>query len=548
MQSKFPQARDYQIKAIEDISRAFGRGDRHVLLTSPTGTGKTYIFSMLAKLTSDKGNRVLVLTDRTELLKQAGGSFSRFGLRPFFIQAGCKFVNQKYHTFVAMSQTLKKRADEPDEYWTNFFASIDLIIIDECHKQEFNWLFESEIARKKFVIGVTATPKRSGKMRQLGLDYDTIVETITVRQAIERGYLVNCEFYDVGGVSADSVAYDYKKGDYQEKSMFNAFNNGKMYRGLITNYENICPGTKTMVFCCNIEHSIRTAMELRDSGYTVKYLVSAPSRPTVPDDLEDKSKCQAYKEKKAIYDLYNETFKELSGERADIFAGFENNRFQFFVNAGIATTGYDCPDVETVVINRLTSSVSMWLQIMGRGSRPYDGKTHFNVLYFGDNKDKLGAYDSDREWSLWHEESKEGGLPPMKMCGIDSNGKPLSSTACGCKRLIPAIYQICPFADCGYRYPIKEVKEAELQLSAYDSGRGAFVNTKRVTDMTYKELTEYRAMKNHPQSWLWIQIYIRGGADEMRKYGREYFWKQTSIDKAVEFCEKKKIHPKLYGK
>ena len=169
--------RDYQQNAVDKIRRFFGKG-KHAILQAPTGAGKTIIFSYIAQNAASKGKKVLILTNRTELLTQTGGSLEQFGVDPYLVRAGTKFLNFESDVFVAMCQTLRNRIKEP--MWRNWIKNhIDLVIIDECHLQDFNWLFESGLVDKKFVLGFTATPRRSGKMRQLALDYETIIDTVT---------------------------------------------------------------------------------------------------------------------------------------------------------------------------------------------------------------------------------------------------------------------------------------------------------------------------------------------------------------------------------
>jgi len=183
------QNRDYQTNILTK-TRSSLKNHKHIIVCGPTGSGKTFIFSSLAKLSNDKNKRVLILTDRVELLSQAGGALKQLGLRPFFIQAGCKVVSDNYLCYVAMSQTLKSNRVGKSEYWNNFIKSIDLVIIDECHKQEFNYLFTSGLIDNIYTFGFTATPRRAGKMRQLGLDYREIINEITVKELIELGFLV----------------------------------------------------------------------------------------------------------------------------------------------------------------------------------------------------------------------------------------------------------------------------------------------------------------------------------------------------------------------
>lgn len=523
--------RPYQQKAIDDIRFEFSKRNKHLLLQAPTGSGKTVVFSSIAKSISEKNNKVLILTDRIELLMQAGGSINKTGLSSFYIQAGCKVVSDSFNCYVAMSQTLRKRIN--DEYWLTFLRDINLLIIDECHKQEFNWIFtDIDIFKDKYIIGFTATPKRSGKMRQLGLDYDKIIQTVTVRWLIDNGYLVNDDYYGIQSPDMSDVEIDRIKGDYKESQMFKKFDSPQLYGGVVNNWLDIVPGTKTLIFCVNIEHCIRTAIEFQKNGIDARFIVSNISQPKIKDNAT-KAELSRYNERKRVYDLLHDNH-HLTGNRDNIFKDFEKNKFPVLINAGIATTGYDCPDIETIILNRATTSTTLLLQMIGRGSRISEGKTHFNILDFGGNCERLGYYTEDRFWSLWHDEYNGEGLPPIKNCGYSSDGRPLTEYK-GCKRLILASYKICPF--CGYKYPDKEIKEIILSGVVFDSQEKRALATKRLRDMTDEELNEYYKLKGHKPAWLWRQLWYRGREVSIRNFAGKYHWNTTTIEKAIDFCK-----------
>jgi len=145
-----------------------------------------------AKETSTKNKKVLIITDRTELLSQAGGTIESFDMNPFYIQAETKFIDKTKSIYIAMSQTLRNRMNNP--VWREFIKNhIGLIIIDEAHKQEFNHVFDDGFLDNKYVIGFTATPTRGGKMKQLGIDYQAIVRGKPIKWLIKKGYLLNCD-------------------------------------------------------------------------------------------------------------------------------------------------------------------------------------------------------------------------------------------------------------------------------------------------------------------------------------------------------------------
>jgi len=496
--------------------------------------GKTIIFTFLSKLVAAKKKKILILTDRAELLLQAGGSLKKVGLNAFYIQAGCKSVSNAFNVYIAMSQTLRRRIDS--EYWIKFLFNIDLFIVDEAHKQEFNYLFESGLLNGKHVIGFTATCKRSGKMRQLALDYEEIIESISIQDLIEQGYLVNDDYFGPSCPNLDGVEIDRMKGDYKENQMFQRFNNPKLYAGVVKNYNEIAPNTKALVFCVNIEHCIKTAIEFNSHGISAKFIVSNVSKPKLPSDINDAGKMARYEERKRIFDLYQHYHSLHSGDRESVFNGHKNGKFQVLINAGIATTGYDDPTIETIILNRATASTTLLLQMLGRGSRPSPGKTHFNILDFGGNCERLGYYSENRLWSLWHEATEGDGLPPIKECGYDSEGTPiLTNGKKGCRRLILASYKICPF--CGFKYPDKNISEIDLASIMFDSSQKKAVKVKKIKDMSFEELHDYQKVKGHKQAWLWRQLWYKGREKAIEEFGNKYGWKKATKMKAVAFCQ-----------
>ena len=437
--------RYYQANGVQDITDFFKSGGMHCIRQGATGSGKTIEFTYLAKLVSLKNNKILILTDRSELLYQAGGALKKNGLQAMYIQAGAKYVSNAFNCYIGMSQTLRNRYKLP--YWIEFFKSIDLLIIDECHLQHFNWILESGLFDNKHIIGFTATPRRSGKSRQLALDYETIIDGIPVTELInhEPQYLVSDDYVGIEPPDLSDVELDSKSGDYKTGSLFNKYNSPTTYAGAVKNYKEFCPDTKTICFCVNIEHCIKTTIELNEAGISAKFIVSTLSRPKMPENEENAGKLAQYNERKRVYDLLQEN-KHLTGNREQLFKDFDENKFKILINAGIATTGFDQPDIESVIVLRATLSTTLWLQMLGRGSRISPGKTHFNILDFGGNAERLGHYTEKRLWSLWHEKFEGEGLPPIKTCGVDSNGRPVSDEK-GCNRPILASYKICPF--CG---------------------------------------------------------------------------------------------------
>ena len=526
----------YQDKFVHKIRYALVNGAKHLICQSPTGSGKTVIFADITNRAINKEKKVLIITDRTELLNQTSKTVSSFGSNPYYFRAGVTQIDRSRKVFIAMAQTLRNRVKLRE--WIDFIQNeIDLVIIDEAHIQEFNYLFEQKLLEDKIVLGFTATPYRSGKMRQLGLDYEQIILGSTIRKLVSKNKLVNCDIYDCGSPDMSKVAVNRMKGDFNESQMFNQFNTSTLYKGLIKNYKRYTPNQKMLVFCTNIEHAIKTTVRLNKAGFSAKFVASNVGKPKEiqSDDVAEQIK---YERKIKKYNYHKKNYDKYSGERKLVFDGFKNNEFKILVNVDIATKGYDCPDIEVVCLYRATLSLTLYLQMLGRGGRIAKGKSHFTVFDFGDNKSRFGGYEEERIWSLWHKTGQGDGIPPLKECGIDNNSqavKPGGRIKNGCHRLILASAKVCPF--CGFEYAEKdEAAEIDLMLSSIKDKKGVSLKTKSFDQMTHQELHKYREIKKHQIAWLWRQLWLRGGEEELNKFAIKYKWSRISTQRAINFC------------
>lgn len=473
--------RDYQIKLVEKSREALKR-NKHIIVQAATGAGKTFCFSYLAKLSTQKGRKVVILSNRVELLIQSEGSLRRLGVEAEYISPSHKKVPTG-NCIVAMAQTLRARFGKPE--WKEFLQSVDILIVDEIHMQDANYLLESDIFKDKFVLGFTATPRRGGKQRQLGLDFAEIVDAVTTQDLIDGGYLVPAVHYTLDAPDLSKLTeINPMTGDYNETSMAALFDNPKMYAGVIENYKTLTPDTKAIVFCCNQTHAIQTCLEFENTGISARFLVSGLKKT-------DKG-----------YDLFKNN-QHLTGKRKTIVEEFGEGKFQVLCNASILTTGFDCPSIETVIVNRATQSLALWMQIIGRGSRTYTGKTHFNILDFGDNVKRHGAYELERKWSVWHDTKEGGGVPMTKECPIDQED---NKGKTGCGRLIHIGYSECPF--CGYIFKTPE----ELRIVELSK----IVDGFELKDMTPKQLVAYAELKHYNKYWVFRKIYE--GSEDRRQF------------------------------
>lgn len=436
------QLRPYQQNAVEEIRTALAQY-RRVLFQAQTAFGKTVTFSFIALCSQKYNRKVLIVSDRTEILMQNGGALERFGMDVEYINPKCTSVPTK-NISVGMSQTLKRRIEKPE--WAEYVKTIELLIIDECHVSVSDFLHYA-VSDKCFVLGCTATPRRYGNMTQLGHLYAALVTGISTKELIEMGYIAKPRMFSVVAPKLD-IPIDQSIGDYNRKALAERFESRTLYKGVVSEWMRIAPGTKTIVFCCSSKQTIEVCKEFNANGVSAKYILSGEFE----DDVD------------------------YSGERSEIIEQFKRNDFLVLVNLNIATAGLDITDIETVVLDFATVSIARYRQAMGRGCRVTETKKEFTILDCGENIRRHGGFTADVEWCLWHSSTTGDGIQTLKLC--DKN-KPDRNGKYGCEQMVPSTCKVCP--NCGkilvdekwdYILHLEEVKEnTEDDIETYACNR-----------------------------------------------------------------------------
>jgi superfamily II DNA or RNA helicase len=450
---------DYQEQYISEIKAAFLNGKKRIVLCSATGSGKTVMFSYMTKQAFERNKRILILTDRKELFGQSNGALVKMGLDCGEIKPGSKIDFNK-NLFVGMVQTVMRRISKVE--YQEFIQSLDLIVLDEAHKAIFDPIFKY-VSSKTFVIGATATPHRENKQESLEKFYDDIIQVIDTPDLIKKGKLSPCKTY---GVKVDLTGIKTKGGDFDEKSMGDKFSEIKLFHGVYENYMRICPGNKTIIFAPNVNSSIELVEDWKKKGVNIEHV-----------------------------DCYMTDI-----ERNNKIEWFKNTPSAVICNYGILTTGFDVPDIETVILYRATKSLPLFLQMVGRGSRLAPGKKDFILLDFGNNVKTHDYWETPRIWSLKKKEKKEG-ASPIKECPK-------------CAYLMHNSARIC--AECGHEFE-KTEQEKEQEIFA----ELVLMNGPQINELAKKasihELIRIQKAKGYSKSWI---FYYLKTAEDFIQYGK----------------------------
>ncbi|WP_282136878.1 DEAD/DEAH box helicase [Seonamhaeicola maritimus] len=350
----------YQKGAIDKIFKSFEESptDYHLLYQLPTGGGKTVIFSEIVRqYLKHHKKKVLVMTHRIELCKQTSNMLTEFGVINKVVDSKADLSDQaEYSCFVAMVETLNNRLNDDKLD----ISDIGLVIIDEAHYNSFTKLFK--FFSQSFILGVTATPLSSSIELPMTDNYDELIVGESIESLIENGFLSRAEMfsYNVGLTSLVVGA----NGDYTVKSSEDLYTDDNMLTKLLRAYEERSKGKKTLIFNNGINTSLHVYDTFRRAGYPIAHLDNTHSKK----------------------------------ERAYILKWFKETPDAILTSVSILTTGFDEPTVESIILNRATKSLTLYYQMIGRGSRVLENKKTFQVIDLGNNFHRFGPWGDNLDW------------------------------------------------------------------------------------------------------------------------------------------------------
>jgi DNA repair protein RadD len=348
------ELRAYQIAAAARLDRA-----TKALYVLPTGGGKTVVASRLIEQAVARGERVLVLTHRREILKQTS---LKLPIEHGLILAGLN-IDLKFPVQVASVQTLWARCMRTDKIP---LPAANLIVIDEAHHvAAHTWqaiVAEYPNAR---LIGLTATPCR-GDGRRLGNFFAELIEGPQIPELIAQKYLVRTIYY--APAEPDLCGVETRQGDYVINQLSDRMNRDDLVGDIISNWHKLAQRRKTLVFCVDVAHSVHVKDEFLKSGVRAEHVDGSTPKP----------------------------------ERDAILARLASGDTELVTNCMVLTEGFDLPAIGCIVLARPTKQIGLFRQMAGRGLRPApdeltpdEQKAHraaeeLNVFGVGFRRDKGG--------------------------------------------------------------------------------------------------------------------------------------------------------------
>jgi superfamily II DNA or RNA helicase len=342
-----------------------------LLVYVPCGGGKSVI---IGKLANELEGRTLVLTHRIELLVQN----AEWIVDVAVLTSGFNTLRYDSRVVIASVETLNARIKT---FGREYLGKFTTIIIDEAHVDIFKKVY-SKLDYQR-IIGFTATPltnKRETKVvdgveysRPLSManEYDKLITSVQTQYLIDQGYLTQDYNIVLRLPNMDNLrTSDSDPDGYTKASVNEVYQNTASYEILFEGYEKYCKGKKTLIFNANSKINKGVYDYFIERGVNCK-----------------------------LFDSVNES--DMS--RTEIVEWYDSTPDAVLINTNIFTTGFNSPETEKIMLNRATKSLSLYLQMTGRGSRTSKKiyKDKFTVIDLGDNILEHQPFSAERDWQAY---------------------------------------------------------------------------------------------------------------------------------------------------
>ena len=426
------------------------------LVNAQTSFGKTVTFSFFAK--EEIGKRVLIVVHREELLQQTVETLHKIDVFPQIINGKTKRIDHQKEVFVAMVGTIEARFKK----YPNYITDIDTVITDECHRLDFLKVFEIFPEARR--IGFTATPVIQKKNDSLANHYCEMIEAPSTAELVKEGSLVPEVAYHLPLKAEDfmKLKSSSSEGGFTSASMNSVFNQGLLIEKVFEYYKKYLNNKKTMIFCCSTKHMEETTEFFKQKGVNARSFGS-----------------------------------KSSAKRSEVVDWIRNTEDAVLISLDVFTAGFDVKDILGIILFRATTSLSLYLQMVGRGARTTEKvfKEFFTLIDFGNNIENFGLWSAPRDWNAHFQNNKKAkeGIAPIRECKKCGRINHASATACD---------------ECGEEFPKKEatffVEDEEAKVVRVKDFEFPEVNVKKL-----KTFCEKKRWSIHKSVHLLLEANIR---------------------------------------
>ena len=441
------ELRNYQTLSVSQLRDGYRAGKRRQVLTSPTGSGKTVLFSFVTKASFEKGQRTLIMAHRSEILAQISKTLTSVGVHHRMLKAGM-LTPVKAPVVVASVGTLCRRLDE--------FPEPDLVIVDECHHSAAaTWASVFAKFSKARFLGVTATPERLDG-QGLGLFYDAMVRGPEVHWLIENGFLAKPLYFGPKEI-VDTSAIRKVAGEFSKKESAGLLDKPTITGDAVAQYRRICPGATAVAFCISIEHCEHVAEQFRAAGIPAA---------TIDGAMSDE-------------------------DRARIISDLAARRILVLCSCELISEGFDLPSVGAAILLRPTASLALHLQQIGRCLRPAEGKKAAYILDHVGNCMRHGFAEEIREWSLEGHAAKKRDREALSVRRCEK---------CFAMFQGPA----CPACGAEYESKARKVETVDGELAPMDPAKLAALRARKTEERgcrTFEDFQRLGAARGYKPGW-----------------------------------------------
>lgn len=439
--------RDYQEAAIDHIYRYFSKHSGNPIIAMPTGTGKSIVISEFTRraMTQYPDTQVIMLTHVKELIEQNMATLTNvWPTAPAGVySAGLGRKEHKPDIVYAGIQSVYKKPE--------LFEHTDLVLVDECHlvsprsESMYGSFIEAllEINPALKVIGFSATPFRMkhGMLTDDDGIFDDVAFDLTERNAfnwlIQQGWIVPL-IPRQPDMEIDVSDIKIRGGEYVLKDLQQHVDQETITMAALAEAASLAEDREHwLVFASGIDHAEHVAEALNEHFD----IPAAAVHSKITDD-----------------------------ERDERIRDFRRGKIRAIVNNNILTTGFDYPDIDCIVMLRPTASPGLWVQMLGRGTRPAKGKENCLVLDFAGNTKRLGPINDP---VLPRKRGKGApGVAPVRLCEK-------------CGSYSHASSRFCENPECGAEFP-KNIKiTSTSSIQELIKGLKPQIHTFDVSTVTY---------------------------------------------------------------